>query len=74
MLIIVHKSWHGISPEGYRQVLTKINQNYISQQGNILLDNLRECHDHMSKVTDVEVSAFSECFLFIFSSYYCSVK
>ena len=32
---------HGISPEGYRQVFTKINQNYICQQGNILLDNLR---------------------------------
>ena len=30
-----------MSPEGYRQVLTKINQNYICQQGNILLDNLR---------------------------------
>ena len=41
MLLIVHKIWHGISPEGYRQVLTKINQNYICQQGNILLDNLR---------------------------------
>ena len=27
--------------EGYRQVLTKINQNYICQHGNILLDNLR---------------------------------
>ena len=41
MLLIVHKIWHEISPEGYRQVLTKINQNYICQQGNILLDNLR---------------------------------
>ena len=41
VLLIVHKSWHGISPEGYRQVLTKIKQNYICQQGNILLDNLR---------------------------------
>ena len=41
VLLIVHKIWHGISPEGYRQVLSKINQNYICQQGNILLDNLR---------------------------------
>ena len=40
MLLIVHKIWHGISPEWYRQVLTKINQNYICQQGNISLDNL----------------------------------
>ena len=41
MLLIEHKIWHGISPEGYRQVITKINQNYICQQGNILLYNLR---------------------------------
>ena len=41
MLLTVHKIWHGISPERYRQVLTKINQNYICQQGNILLVNLR---------------------------------
>ena len=41
MLLIEHKIWHGISPEGYRQVFTKTNQNYICQQGNILLDNLR---------------------------------
>ena len=41
MLLIEHKIWHGISPEGYRQVFTKINQNYICQQGNIILDNLR---------------------------------
>ena len=41
MLLIVHKIWHGISQEGYRQVLTKINHNYICQQGNILLDNQR---------------------------------
>ena len=41
MLLIEHKIWHGISPEGYRQVFTKINQNYICQQGNIFLDNLR---------------------------------
>ena len=27
--------------ERYRQVLTKIYQNYICQQGNIFLDNLR---------------------------------
>ena len=41
MLLIVHKIWHEISQEGYIQVVTKINQNYICQQGNILLDNLR---------------------------------
>ena len=41
MLLIEHKIWHGISSEGYRQVFTKINQNYFCQQGNILLDNLR---------------------------------
>ena len=39
VLLIEHKIWHGISPMGYRQVLTKINQNYICQQVNILLDN-----------------------------------
>ena len=41
MLLIEHKIWHGISPEGYRQVFTKMNQNYICQQGNTLLDTLR---------------------------------
>ena len=31
---------------------------------------LLEGHDHMSKIIDVEVSAFSECFLLYYYSYY----
>ena len=40
----------------------------ISKMAKLSYDNLAAhmCHDHTSKVTDVEVSAFSECFLFLY--------
>ena len=69
LITILFFRWHKISPEGYRQVFTKIDKHHLCQLDNVILDNLRG-HDHMSKVTDVEVSAFSECFLFSFHFFF----
>ena len=32
--------WHKISPEGYRQVFTKIDKHHFCQLNNVILDNL----------------------------------
>ena len=61
--------WHRISPKGYRQVFTKIDKHHVCQLNNVILSNLSGLDlvrrsRSMSKVTDMDVSAFSECFLF----------
>ena len=76
LIKILFFRWHKISPKGYRQVFTKIDKHHLSQLNNVIWNNLSgldlerkyrshvKGRDHMSKVTDVKVSTFSECFLF----------
>ena len=40
MLLIEHKIWHGISPEGYRQEFTRIDKHHLCQLNNVILNIL----------------------------------
>ena len=40
LIKILFFRWHEISPEGYRQVFTKIDKHHLCQLNNIILQNL----------------------------------
>ena len=40
LIRILFFHWHKISPEGYRQVFTKIDKHHLCQLNNVILNNL----------------------------------
>ena len=40
LIKILFFRWHRISPEGYRQVFTKIDEHHLCQLNNVMLNNL----------------------------------